>query len=220
MDLKKVLNSAELDECDKGTNVQPTFSDHQTFPARPVLAKNSRILSSAIFGIPLSGFPSSHTRHPLKHVVHSSHASTLVASDYYEHTRPHQMNSQERHVANRPNLPSSTFSHLLSHNYRPPMRQTSEYDYDGNAAGSSVASSDAQSNLKPCLWQKPFCNMTFPDDQSLYDHVNQVHIGRKKTDNLCLSCHWANCNVVCSKRDHITSHIKVHIPVKPYKCKV
>ncbi|KAJ3305892.1 hypothetical protein HDV03_000734 [Kappamyces sp. JEL0829] len=72
--------------------------------------------------------------------------------------------------------------------------------------------------MKPCLWQRPFCTMTFADDQALYDHVNEVHIGRKKTDNLCLSCHWKNCAVVCSKRDHITSHIKVHIPVKPYKC--
>ncbi|KAJ3318697.1 hypothetical protein HDV06_004110 [Boothiomyces sp. JEL0866] len=73
--------------------------------------------------------------------------------------------------------------------------------------------------MKECLWGKPHCAQLFPDDQALFDHVNQVHIGRKKTDNLCLSCHWGNCNVVCTKRDHITSHIKVHIPVKPYKCK-
>ncbi|KAI8902144.1 hypothetical protein BC833DRAFT_574561 [Globomyces pollinis-pini] len=74
-------------------------------------------------------------------------------------------------------------------------------------------------SAKHCCWKKPVvCQMVFETDEELYEHTLQAHIGRKKTDNLCLSCHWDNCHVVCTKRDHITSHLKVHIPVKPFKC--
>jgi uncharacterized Zn-finger protein len=72
--------------------------------------------------------------------------------------------------------------------------------------------------FKLCKWRG--CTERFMDDQTLFEHVNEQHIGRKKNDNLCLSCHWENCRVICSKRDHITSHLKVHIPIKPYKCSV
>jgi hypothetical protein len=45
-----------------------------------------------------------------------------------------------------------------------------------------------------------------PED--LYEHLCQDHIGRKSTNNLCLTCHWEGCGVVCAKRDHITSHLR------------
>lgn len=226
MDLKKVLNSAEPSDNDSVVATAIKTSSIQTLPPRPVLAKSSRILSSssiAPYSRPLSSYSSSSGHYPP--LLHSGPSFPTSSAPSYERShstptsRPLHINSQESYAANRPHLPSSNFSQLLSANhYRvPPVRQTSDNDHDGPA---SVAASDASSNQKPCLWQRPFCNMTFSDDQALYDHVNQVHIGRKKTDNLCLSCHWKNCNVVCSKRDHITSHIKVHIPVKPYKCKV
>ena len=31
-------------------------------------------------------------------------------------------------------------------------------------------------------------------------------------------CHWGTCKTNTIKRDHITSHIRVHIPLKPHKC--
>ena len=43
-------------------------------------------------------------------------------------------------------------------------------------------------------------------------------MGRKSTNNLCLTCAWGNCNTTTVKRDHITSHIRVHVPLKPHRC--
>lgn len=33
-----------------------------------------------------------------------------------------------------------------------------------------------------------------------------------------LTCQWGTCNTTTVKRDHITSHIRVHVPLKPHKC--
>jgi len=43
-------------------------------------------------------------------------------------------------------------------------------------------------------------------------------VGRKSTNNLNLTCQWGNCRTTTVKRDHITSHIRVHVPLKPHKC--
>ena len=50
------------------------------------------------------------------------------------------------------------------------------------------------------------------------DHVCERHVGRKSTNNLNLICQWGNCRTSTVKRDHITSHIRVHVPLKPHKC--
>jgi len=50
------------------------------------------------------------------------------------------------------------------------------------------------------------------------DHVCERHVGRKSTNNLNLTCQWGNCRTTTVKRDHITSHIRVHVPLKPHKC--
>lgn len=44
------------------------------------------------------------------------------------------------------------------------------------------------------------------------------HVGRKSTNNLNLTCKWGSCTTTVVKRDHITSHIRVHVPLKPHKC--
>ena len=44
------------------------------------------------------------------------------------------------------------------------------------------------------------------------------HVGRKSTNNLNLTCQWGPCRTTTVKRDHITSHIRVHVPLKPHKC--
>jgi len=82
---------------------------------------------------------------------------------------------------------------------------------------SSVSST---SSLNPCKWTNPPCFATFEDPESLYDHITIQHIGRKSTHNLCLHCHWDDCKVAVTKRDHITSHIRVHVPLKPFQCDV
>lgn len=67
-----------------------------------------------------------------------------------------------------------------------------------------------------CKWLQ--CGRLFENAEELYRHLCEQHVGRKSTNNLSLSCRWDNCQVHTVKRDHITSHIRVHVPLKPFKC--
>jgi len=57
-----------------------------------------------------------------------------------------------------------------------------------------------------CQWLD--CTKSFTDPEPLYNHLCNDHVGRKSTNNLCLACKWRDCVTTCSKRDHITSHIR------------
>lgn len=57
-----------------------------------------------------------------------------------------------------------------------------------------------------CKWKGCSHVATSPD--GLYDHLCNIHVGRKSTNNLCLTCGWEGCGVKCVKRDHITSHLR------------
>ncbi|KAK6907456.1 hypothetical protein I203_101450 [Kwoniella mangroviensis CBS 8507] len=69
-----------------------------------------------------------------------------------------------------------------------------------------------------CRWND--CQHVAASPDELYDHLCNAHVGRKSTNNLCLTCGWKNCGVKCVKRDHITSHLRVHTPLKPHPCSV
>jgi len=73
-----------------------------------------------------------------------------------------------------------------------------------------------------CLWMKDNipCNIEFESAEFLYKHLCDDHVGRKANNNLCLTCHWNNCNFTKNKRDHITSHLRKHISFKPFVCQV
>ncbi len=57
-----------------------------------------------------------------------------------------------------------------------------------------------------CRWED--CALTYNDPEDLYHHLCNDHVGRKSTNNLCLTCKWEACEVSCAKRDHITSHLR------------
>ncbi|EQL28635.1 hypothetical protein BDFG_08635 [Blastomyces dermatitidis ATCC 26199] len=80
---------------------------------------------------------------------------------------------------------------------------------------SSGPTQGAAENLV-CQWHG--CQDRLPTAEALYEHVCERHVGRKSTNNLNLTCGWANCRTTTVKRDHITSHIRVHVPLKPHKC--
>ncbi|XP_006454040.1 hypothetical protein AGABI2DRAFT_189365 [Agaricus bisporus var. bisporus H97] len=69
-----------------------------------------------------------------------------------------------------------------------------------------------------CLWVD--CGHSYTDPETLYNHLCNDHIGRKSTNNLCLTCKWKDCGTSCAKRDHITSHLRVHTPLKPHICEI
>ena len=57
-----------------------------------------------------------------------------------------------------------------------------------------------------CKWKG--CSFVAPTPDNLYDHLCNMHVGRKSTNNLNLTCGWEGCGVKCVKRDHITSHLR------------
>ncbi|KAI1331255.1 hypothetical protein F5Y16DRAFT_361020 [Xylariaceae sp. FL0255] len=67
-----------------------------------------------------------------------------------------------------------------------------------------------------CKWAE--CTDKFQSPEMLYEHICDKHVGRKSTNNLNLQCSWGSCRITTVKRDHITSHIRVHVPLKPHKC--
>ncbi|OMJ21148.1 pH-response transcription factor [Smittium culicis] len=70
-----------------------------------------------------------------------------------------------------------------------------------------------------CKWEG--CeNNVFTDIDIMYSHLTNDHVGRKTKGNLCLTCKWENCGHSFTKRDHITSHVKIHIPYKPFPCQL
>ncbi|TDZ28270.1 pH-response transcription factor pacC [Colletotrichum trifolii] len=79
----------------------------------------------------------------------------------------------------------------------------------------STGANSAEDNLI-CKWNS--CNLKFVTPEALYEHICERHVGRKSTNNLNLTCQWASCRTTTVKRDHITSHIRVHVPLKPHKC--
>ena len=86
---------------------------------------------------------------------------------------------------------------------------------DGAASASSGA--DRPSEIR-CEWRG--CGAVFDGAELLYRHLCDEHVGRNSKNNLCLSCHWGQCQASYAKRDHITSHLRIHIPMKPFTCNV
>lgn len=99
-----------------------------------------------------------------------------------------------------------------------------------------TTTSNGQDSHK-CLWEE--CELSYGDPEVLYNHLCNDHIGRKSTNNLCLTCRWKDCGTTCAKRDHITSHLRgappllmysttpsltigdaVHTPLKPHACDI
>ncbi|KAH7914769.1 hypothetical protein BJ138DRAFT_1177079 [Hygrophoropsis aurantiaca] len=80
------------------------------------------------------------------------------------------------------------------------------------------ATTTSSSESYVCQWID--CSSSFSDPEILYNHLCNEHIGRKSTNNLCLTCKWKDCGTSCAKRDHITSHLRVHTPLKPHVCEI
>ncbi|KAI7880106.1 hypothetical protein K492DRAFT_207771 [Lichtheimia hyalospora FSU 10163] len=73
-----------------------------------------------------------------------------------------------------------------------------------------------QTRCCPCKWTG--CHDSFETVEILYDHLCNEHVGRKATHNLCLECRWDDCGAQAAKRDHLASHLLVHLPLKPHQC--
>ncbi|KAJ1337551.1 zinc finger protein GLIS2 [Microdochium nivale] len=100
-----------------------------------------------------------------------------------------------------------------------PSSSTTATSQSGNTpvipAAAMPATPSSDDNLT-CRWGT--CSDKFGTAELLYEHICEKHVGRKSTNNLSLQCFWATCRTTTVKRDHITSHIRVHVPLKPHKC--
>ncbi|KAJ5625844.1 hypothetical protein N7510_002153 [Penicillium lagena] len=99
-----------------------------------------------------------------------------------------------------------------------PVQQPASVTATAAAASAAVNSPSLNGGGEqlPCQWVG--CSEKSPTAEALYEHVCERHVGRKSTNNLNLTCQWGTCNTTTVKRDHITSHIRVHVPLKPHKC--
>ncbi|EJS43510.1 rim101p [Saccharomyces arboricola H-6] len=111
--------------------------------------------------------------------------------------------------AGSPSTPSSSDSSSsspLTQGHNPVDDDEDGMDNDG----------DSEDITLYCKWEH--CNMTFNQPELLYNHLCNDHVGRKSHKNLQLNCHWEDCSTKTEKRDHITSHLRVHVPLKPFGC--
>lgn len=77
--------------------------------------------------------------------------------------------------------------------------------------------SDSGNNPVSCLWKD--CHIVVEHAKLLYKHICEVHIGRKRPPNYEYSCLWGNCkHPMTYKRDHLVSHVMVHVPMKNFSC--
>ncbi|CAE7231303.1 unnamed protein product [Rhizoctonia solani] len=116
-----------------------------------------------------------------------------------------------------PLLASRTLPHpLLAYSYPLIMPDTPPPAPPATTTTASPPPADQKGY--PCQWEG--CDKSLPDPEVLYIHLCNDHIGRKSTNNLCLTCKWKGCGATCAKRDHITSHLRVHTPLKPHVCEI
>ena len=79
--------------------------------------------------------------------------------------------------------------------------------------------SDAGNNPVTCFWRD--CNMIFAHAKLLYTHICEDHIGRKHPPTHEYHCLWGTCkHPMTYKRDHLISHIMVHVPMKKFSCEI
>ncbi|CAX45688.1 pH-response transcription factor pacC/RIM101, putative [Candida dubliniensis CD36] len=119
--------------------------------------------------------------------------------------QPQQYHDHHGYYANNNNIPS-----INELNQKPPAPvKPFKKTYK------KIRDEDLKGPFK-CLWSN--CNIIFETPEILYDHLCDDHVGRKSSNNLSLTCLWENCGTTTVKRDHITSHLRVHVPLKPFHC--
>ncbi|GAA5986514.1 hypothetical protein JCM10908_003782 [Rhodotorula pacifica] len=69
-----------------------------------------------------------------------------------------------------------------------------------------------------CHWEE--CLAQYDTAEDLFNHICAAHIGRKSAGTLSLECKWTGCRAKASKRDHLTSHCRVHVALKPHVCSI
>ncbi|KAJ3021202.1 hypothetical protein HKX48_009037 [Thoreauomyces humboldtii] len=133
---------------------------------------------------------------------------------------PHQQQQQQQQPNNKQSWQKSMQGEEHHQPSRP--RPSQAEPVMSPPSVSSLSANNPPPQLLRCLWKLPSpCECVFADANDLYIHVTLDHIGRRTTNNLSLLCGWDDCSLPeFGKRDHITSHVRIHIPLKPYVCAI
>lgn len=77
--------------------------------------------------------------------------------------------------------------------------------------------SDSGNQPVVCKWED--CMIVFLNSELLYRHVCDSHAIKHKTKDQEYTCKWGACKSLSTKkREHLISHLMVHIPMKKFKC--
>lgn len=140
--------------------------------------------------------------------------SPSVSAMNNAHLHRHHHHNQQQPLFDRELSSTSSLSDSLSY----PAKANPNSSMTDNNIKKEFEATESDPPVEPleCKWLD--CTQQFVTAEDLYNHLCKVHVGRKSTNNLSLTCKWDKCRVSTVKRDHITSHIRVHVPLKPYKC--
>ncbi|KAI0347953.1 hypothetical protein BDW22DRAFT_1416325 [Trametopsis cervina] len=148
--------------------------------------------------------------------------TTLQYTLYYRSAYPYPMlpdsDLPPPVAGDQPESASATGAAATTTQQEQPAASSSSTPSTPTATSAKPASRPSSEPSHPCLWAD--CDKVMSDPEVLYNHLCNDHIGRKSTGNLCLTCKWKDCGTTCAKRDHITSHLRVHTPLKPHVCEV
>lgn len=152
----------------------------------------------------------SHSHYP----SHHHHQQQHIQQQHTMH--PHQHSGQQQHQQGNSHLRSlgsSSPSETSIDPITPPMPHDSmqALNHVSVRRDSELTNDDDQGQMVggdniQCKWKQ--CQYRSPNPEDLYEHLCNQHVGRKSTNNLCLTCAWEGCGVKCVKRDHITSHLR------------
>jgi len=150
-------------------------------------------------------------------------AAAAAAAQQLQQASPDQQHQQlQAHLQHQPLQQQSLAqqslqqSPTIQHALQSPMQQHASPQPVQHAIGTPSLGQSSTVDSLTCQWLN--CGERHQAAEALYEHVCERHVGRKSTNNLNLTCHWGSCRVTTVKRDHITSHIRVHVPLKPHKC--
>lgn len=125
-----------------------------------------------------------------------------------QHTAPPPLDPMALHTG-KEDRQSTAFSSTVSNPFLPPY-----------AKNTTVHPSELVCRWHVCKNPVIYCGVAVKTPEALYEHLAQAHVGRKAYGNLNLTCQWDGCGARAAKRDHATSHIRVHVPLRPHACSV
>lgn len=168
---------------------------------------NSPVLQASSFG---KEFTNAHF---------GARATGFAGTAFEPAVKQESLNSQQ------PQPHSHAHPHAHPHNHaHPHSHNHGDVNCSAGASGEKKKPKKTYRKVRDADMKGPFncqwsgCSLIFETPEQLYDHLCNEHVGRKSSNNLSLTCDWDNCGVTTVKRDHITSHLRVHVPLKPYRC--